>query len=96
MRDYPNGGFFFIDAAPIIAAGARGLKIEGIYEDAKRAIEGGKVFVLTGVTVNGTTISGIVLPAVEKIGMSIEGGFTELSLMFQITNEDVVIINIGG
>ena len=47
MRDYPNGGFFFIDAAPIIAAGKTGLKIDGIFEDAKRAIEAGKLFVIT-------------------------------------------------
>ena len=47
MRDYPNGGFFFIDAAPIIAAGESGLKIDGISEDAKRAIKGGKVVVIS-------------------------------------------------
>lgn len=94
MRDYPNGGFFFIDAAPIIAAGASGLKIEGIYEDAKRAIEGGKVFVLTGVTVRDTAVSGLFVPAM--LGETIEGGYTELSLMFQITDEDVILINIGG
>lgn len=48
MRNYPNGGFFFIDAAPIQAAGENGLKIPGIFEDAKRAIEGGKVGIITG------------------------------------------------
>ena len=48
MRDYPNGGFFFIDAAPIQAAGKTGLKIDGIHDEAKRAIKAGKLFVITG------------------------------------------------
>lgn len=95
MRDYPNGGFFFIDAAPIQAAGAEGLKIDGIFEDAKRAIAGGKVFVLTGLAISNVSTSGVVVSAMggETI---IEGGSTEFTLMFQITNEDVILINIGG
>lgn len=63
MRDYPNGGFFFIDAEPIVAAGEDGLKIDGIFEDAKRAIEGGKVFVMTNYApvADAAPFSGIVL-----------------------------------
>lgn len=95
MRDYPNGGFFFIDAAPIQAAGNAGLKIDGIFEDAKRAIEGGKVFVLTGLTISDTPMSGVVVSAMAGDEV-IEGGVTELTLMFQITDENVFIINVGG
>lgn len=94
MRDYPNGGFFFIDAAPIIAAGRDGLKIEGIFEDAKRAIEGGKVFVLTGVPLTGAA-SGIIITAILGTE-SIEGGEMDIQIMLQITNEDVILINVGG
>lgn len=95
MRDYSNGGFFFIDAAPIQAAGNAGLKIEGIFEDAKRAIAGGKVFVLTGLVISNVPMSGVVVSAMGN-ETTIEGGITELTLMFQITNEDVILINIGG
>lgn len=95
MRDYPNGGFFFIDAAPIIAAGESGLKIEGIFEDAMRAINGGKVFVMTGLTLNGGVVSGVILSAIGG-AEGIEGGDSELQIMFQISNEDVILVNIGG
>lgn len=61
MRDYPNGGFFFIDVAPIQAAGKNGLKIDGIYEDAKRAIAGGKVGIITGlIDPDGKPVGGII------------------------------------
>lgn len=95
MRDYPNGGFFFIDAAPIIAAGESGLKIEGIFKDAKRAIEGGKVFVLTGLTLGNAAVSGVIVSAALGDD-SIEGGDSELQIILQITDEDVILINIGG
>lgn len=95
MRDYSNGGFFFIDAAPIQAAGNAGLKIEGIFEDAKRAIAGGKVFVLTGLVISNVPMSGVVFSAIGG-ETTIGGTVTELTLTFQITNEDVIRINIGG
>lgn len=95
MRDYSNGGFFFIDAALIQAAGKSGLEIDGIFEDAKRAIEGGKVFVMTGLTMGGASVSGIILPAILG-DETIEGGNSELTITYQITNENVVTINIGG
>lgn len=94
MRDYPNGGFFFIDAAPIQAAGEEGLKIDGIFEDAKRAISGGKVFVLANFAPDENTLITGVMTAVndndEEIsaGMSVADG--AVAVMF--TPEDVVTI----
>lgn len=93
MRDYSNGGFFFIDAAPIQAAGDAGLKIEDIFEDAKRAIKGGKVFVLTNFAPNeGALVNGVMtaIGGAEIISavLPIAGGTVALS----ITSEDVVTI----
>lgn len=99
MRDYPNGGFFFIDAAPIQAAGNSGLKIDGIHEDAKRAIEGGKVFVLTNLQFEneGTSVklSGVPI-TVGAAGTAIQGTATAAhsEFLLTITNEDVISIMI--
>lgn len=93
MRDYPNGGFFFIDAVPIQAAGAGGLKIEGIFEDAKRAIAGGKVFVLTnfaseeGFIITGT-MSAVSEPTMVSGGMM----YAEKTIVVIIARNDVVTI----
>ena len=93
MRDYPNGGFFFIDAAPIQAAGENGLKIDGIFEDAKRAVDGGKVFVLTnyspdeGVLATGTMTAASTLEGVQADCYIPNGVITVV-----ITPEDVVTI----
>ena len=95
MRDYPNGGFFFLDAAPIQAAGESGLKINGIFEDAKRAIAGGKVFVLTGLVSgdDALTFSGVVMFAYEDAGAIIAE--TNVSgYMVNITSADVVTISV--
>lgn len=99
MRDYPNGGFFFIDAAPIQAAGENGLKIDGIFEDAKRAVEGGKVFVLTHVTVGTGANSGMTAGIPISVGMSaneFSGSttFTSFTINLSISDEDYVILEI--
>lgn len=47
MRDYPNGGFFFIDVTEIQPVGTDGFEIEGIYDDMKRAVLSGKLIILT-------------------------------------------------
>lgn len=96
MRDYSNGGFFFIDAAPIIAAGETGLKIDGIFEDAKRAIEGGKVFVLTNIQLEegGTSVklSGVFATA-GFAGTAIQATVTAYgAYLMMITNEDIITI----
>lgn len=97
MRDYPNGGFFFIDAAPIQAAGENGLHIEGIFEDATRAVKGGKVFVLTGcapaegVLLNGTILYGGITEN-EGIGGSATVG--SFSINFSISSDDIVTLEI--
>lgn len=94
MRDYLNGGFFFIDAAPIIAAGESGLKIDGIFEDAKRAIAGGKVFVLANFAPDENTLITGVMVAVndnnEEISAGMSGAGGIVSVVF--TPEDVVTI----
>lgn len=99
MRDYPNGGFFFIDAAPIIAAGEGGLKIAGIFEDVKRAIEAGKVFVMTGIRIEQDDelfTSGVVttmMSSAEAIqGMS---DIESVAVTTTVTTEDVISIHIG-
>lgn len=100
MRDYPNGGFFFIDAAPIIAAGRGGLKIDGIFEDATRAIKAGKVFVMTGIRLeqgdDELLTSGVVttmMSSAEVIhGMS---DIESVAVMTTVTTEDVISISIG-
>lgn len=95
MRDYPNGGFFFIDAAPIIATGESGLKIDGIFEDAKRAIEAGKVFVITGRLSDSKPASGFVcfaaMSAADEI--SITDAPSGSYGYCYITSEDVIIWN---
>lgn len=95
MRDYSNGGFFFIDAAPIQAAGTNGLKIYGIFEDAKRAIAGGKVFVLTHIQLeqDGTSVklSGVFATA-GLSGTAIQATATAYNdtYLIMITNEDII------
>ncbi len=96
MRDYSNGGFFFIDAAPIQAAGEGGLKIDGIYEDAKRAIKGGKVFVLTNFAPDeGAIITGVMGAVLEADGISAGLPVSEQTIALDITSEDVVTIEIS-
>lgn len=94
MRDYPNGGFFFIDAAPIQAAGENGLHIEGIFEDAKRAIESGKVFVITGAVILNVAMSGIIATAYQTadgITITKQG---ETSIDIYIAENDVVTFSV--
>lgn len=93
MRDYPNGGFFFIDAAPIKAAGASGLKIDGIFEDAKRAVAGGKVFVLSNYSpVDGTIINGVMTAISGTATISARLSLGDGTVTLVITSEDVVTI----
>ena len=93
MRDYPNGGFFFIDAAPIIAAGESGLKIDGIYEDAKRAIAGGKLLVVSDFPEdNGYlqgAISGFLNMDIANDEITIYCGTEQFA---SISNEDVITL----
>lgn len=93
MRDYPNGGFFFIDAAPIQAAGESGLKIDGIFEDAKRAAASGKVFVLTNFAPDeGTIINGVLAVASKADGVTAGMHVAEVTIAVVITSEDVVTV----
>lgn len=94
MRDYPNGGFFFIDAAPIQAAGENGLKIDGIFEDAKRAVEGGKVFVLTA-SLEGAIFTGVMGTVSASEGISAMLEVANQTIALTITSEDVVTIEIS-
>lgn len=93
MRDYPNGGFFFIDAAPIQAAGKDGLTIEGIFEDATRAIKGGKVFVLSNFAQDeGVLVNGVMTAIGESEIISAGLHLAEVTVALSITSEDVVTI----
>lgn len=93
MRDYPNGGFFFIDAAPIQAAGVNGLKIDGIYEDAKRAIAGGKVFVLSNYSPeDGTIINGVMATIGTEEGVQAMLSVAPKVIAAIITSGDVISI----
>lgn len=93
MRDYPNGGFFFIDAAPIQAAGEDGLKIDGIFEDAKRAIEGGKVFVMTNFALEeDALLSGTMAAMGGAEGVQAMLSVTPNVVALIITPEDIVTI----
>lgn len=93
MRDYPNGGFFFIDAAPIQAAGENGLKIDGIFEDAKRAVEGGKVFVMTNFASDESIVNGVMTVASETDTLSAGMSLAETTVSIVISPEDVVKIS---
>lgn len=99
MRDYPNGGFFFIDAAPIQAAGENGLKIDGIFEDAKRAVAGGKVFVLAHVTVGTGANSGMMagIPMTGGVtgdNFSTSATISDFTINLSISDEDYVTLEI--
>lgn len=96
MRDYPNGGFFFIDAAPIQAADEGGLHIEGIFEDAKRAIKGGKVFVLTNFAPDeGSLVTGVMVAVSEADTISAGLPLGDGTVALVITSEDVVTITVN-
>lgn len=96
MRNYPNGGFFFIDAAPIQAAGKNGLKIDGIFEDAKRAVAGGKVFVLTNFAPEeGSLITGVMVAVFEADSISAGLSLGDGTIALIITSEDVVTITVN-
>ena len=95
MRDYSNGGFFFIDAAPIIAAGEKGLKIDGIFEDAKRAVEGGKLVVVTNFPIEQTINSGMPVMIVAEGTLPDITGFIvngNGETLFEITPEDYIVV----
>lgn len=93
MRDYSNGGFFFIDAAPIQAAGKNGLKIDNIFEDAKRAVVDGKVFVLSNYSpVNGTISNGVMIAISGASTISAKLSLGDGTVTLVITSEDVVTI----
>lgn len=94
MRDYPNGGFFFIDAAPIIAAGESGVKIDGIFEDAKRAFEAGKVFVVTGVTILGTAMSSCTATAYQGDDGIVISKQGEITFEIDIAENDTAVFTI--
>lgn len=54
MRDYSNGGFFFIDVTVTMETYQSGRVVmdldETFADDVKRAIKAGKIFAITGIT----------------------------------------------